>query len=205
MIKPGVWMASVDLHHAYYSVSIPAPHRPYLSFLWQGTYYHYLRHPNGYAQAPLIFTKLLWLPFGSLRSQSHLSVVYMDDSYLQGDSVSSCRRNGGGGGYGFSFHCWCPWKDTYDLLHVNVLELTAARLALETAWSTHIQLKLDNLMPLAYINKMDGTHSPECNHVTQQIWEWAIPQYIWLSAAYIPGNSNVVADFHSRCFHDNKE
>ena len=83
----------VDLHHAYYSVSVHEPHRPYLSFLWQGTYYHYLRLPNGYAQAPLIFTKLLRLPFGSLRSQGHLSVVYMDDSYLQGDSVSSCRRN----------------------------------------------------------------------------------------------------------------
>ena len=37
------------------------------------------------------------------------------------------------------------------------------------------------------------------------IWEWAIAQDIWLSAAYIPGDSNVVADFHSRCFHENKE
>ena len=93
MIKQWVWMASVDLYHAYYNVSIHEPHRPYLSFFWQGTYYHYHRLPNAYAQAPLIFTKLLRLPFGSLRSQGHLSVVYMDDSYLQGDSVSSCRRN----------------------------------------------------------------------------------------------------------------
>ena len=102
-----------------------------------------------------------------------------------------------------------PWKDTDDLLHINVLELTAARLALETlattARSTHIQLKLDNLTALAYINKMGGTHSPECNHVTQQIWEWAIARDIWLSAAYIPGDTNVVADFHSCCFHENKE
>ena len=93
MVQRGVWMASVDLHHAYYSVSIHAPHRPYLSFFWQGAYYHYLRHPNGYVQAPLLFTKFLRLPFGYLRNQGHLSVVYMDDSYLQGDSVSSYRRN----------------------------------------------------------------------------------------------------------------
>ena len=52
---------------------------------------------------------------------------------------------------------------------------------------------------------MGGTHSQECNHVSQQIWEWAITQDIWLSTAYIPGDSNVVADFHSRCFHENKE
>ena len=93
LIKPGVWMASVDLHHAYYSVPVYSPHSHYFSFLWQGTYYRYLRLPNGYAQAPLIFTKLLRLPFGFLRSQGHLSVIYMDDIYLQGDSVSACQRN----------------------------------------------------------------------------------------------------------------
>ena len=94
-------------------------------------------------------------------------------------------------------------------MHINVLELTAAHLALTTfakaARSTHIQLKMDNLMAIAYINKMGGTHSQECNHVSQQIWEWAIARDIWLSVAYIPGDSNVVADFHSHCFHDNKE
>ena len=42
---------------------------------------------------PFIFTKLLRLPFGFLRSQGHLSVIYMDDTYLQGDSVSACQRN----------------------------------------------------------------------------------------------------------------
>ena len=95
MITQGVWMTSVDLHHAYYSVLVHSPHSPYFSFLWQGTYYHYLRlrFPNGYAQAPLIFTKLLRLPYGYLRSQGHLSVIYMDDFYLQGDSVSSCQNN----------------------------------------------------------------------------------------------------------------
>ena len=102
-----------------------------------------------------------------------------------------------------------PWKDTDDLLHINVLELTDACFALSklatTARSTHIRLKLDNLTALAYINKMGGTHSPECYHVTPQIWKWAIARAIWLSAAYIPGDSNVVADFHSRCFHENKE
>ena len=47
LIKPGVWMASVDLHHAYYSVPVYSPHSHYFSFLWQGTYYCYLRLPNG--------------------------------------------------------------------------------------------------------------------------------------------------------------
>ena len=102
-----------------------------------------------------------------------------------------------------------PWQVTDALLHINVLELTAAHFALlhlaADARGIHIQLKLDNLTAVAYINKMGGTHSPECNQVAQQIWEWAVERGIWLSAAYIPSESNVVADFHSRCFHENKE
>ena len=102
-----------------------------------------------------------------------------------------------------------PWQVTDALMHINVLELTAAHFALlhlaADARGVHIQLKLDNLTAVAYINKMGGTHSPECNQVAQQIWEWAVERGIWLSAAYIPGESNVVADFHSRCFHENKE
>ena len=361
MITQGVWMASVDLHHAYYSVQVHRSHSPYFSFLWQDKYYHYLRLPNGYAQAPLIFTKLLRLPFGYLRSQGHLSVVYMDDTYLQGDSNSSCQSNIANTvsvlqALGFtinrkksvltstqsleflgfiinsvnltitlttrwksniaevctkllmktslkirfvssaigmiiaalpavkhgplhyrtmeadknfalqltegdfdknmtlspqarnevqwwvthiyhsqkflhappittiiysdaSLEGWgatdsistigAPWRDTDELMHINVLELTAARLALKTlakaTRGTHIQLKMDNLTAIAYINRMGGTHSPECNHVSGHIWEWAIARDIWLFAAYIPGDSNVVADFHSRCFHENKE
>ena len=102
-----------------------------------------------------------------------------------------------------------PWQVTNALMHINVLELTAAHFALlhlaADARGIHIQLKLDNLTAVAYINKMGGTHSPECNQVAQQIWEWAVERGIWLSAAYIPGESIVVADFHSCCFHENKE
>ena len=42
--------------------------------------------PNGYAQAPLIFTKLLKQPFDFLRKHGYSSVVYIDYSYLQGDT-----------------------------------------------------------------------------------------------------------------------
>ena len=102
-----------------------------------------------------------------------------------------------------------PWQVTDDLMHINVLELAAARLALTelatAAQGTHIQLKMDNLTAIAYTNKMGDTYSPECNHVSPQIWEWVVARMIWLSAAYIPGDANIVVDFHSCCFHENKE
>ena len=49
--------------------------------------------PNGYTQAPLLFTKILKQPSAALRRQGLLSVVYLDDSYLQGDSCSHCLEN----------------------------------------------------------------------------------------------------------------
>ena len=93
MLKPVVWMASVDLHHAYYSIPVAAHHQPYFSFSWQGAYYQYSCLPNGYALAPMLFTKVLRPPFAYLRRQGHISVVYMDDTYLQGDSIVFCQRN----------------------------------------------------------------------------------------------------------------
>ena len=93
LIHPGIWMGSVDLQDAYYSVSVHMSYKKFFTCYWQGRFYEYNRMPNGYAQAPLLFTKLLRQLFGFLRKQGLLSVIYLDDSYLQGDSYSSCLHN----------------------------------------------------------------------------------------------------------------
>ena len=49
--------------------------------------------PNGYAQAPLLFTKLLKQQIGFRRKHGYASVVYIDDSYLQGDTYKHCLEN----------------------------------------------------------------------------------------------------------------
>ena len=43
-----------------------------------------------------------------------------------------------------------------------------------------------------------GGMSLECNSLTQEIWNWAIVRNVWLSAAHIPGSSNVDAHQLSR-------
>ena len=55
-----------------------------------------------------------------------------------------------------------------------------------------------------YINK-EGTHSLICNDIAKSIWQWATHRNIWLSAAYVPGSDNTVADFKSLHFEDNTE
>ena len=93
LIQPGVWMGSVDLKDAYYSIPVHQAYKQYFTCYWQGRFYEYNRMPNGYAQAPLLFAKILKHPFARLRKQGLLSVVYLDDSYLQGDSYSGCLHN----------------------------------------------------------------------------------------------------------------
>ena len=82
LIKPGVWMVSIDLRDAYYSVCVNPPFQKYFTCYWKGCYYDFIHMPHGHAQAPLIFTKLLKQPFGFLWKRGYASIVYIDDSYL---------------------------------------------------------------------------------------------------------------------------
>ena len=49
--------------------------------------------PNGYADAVRVFTKILKPPFALLTEFGHLSVVYVDDTYLQSESFLECMHN----------------------------------------------------------------------------------------------------------------
>ena len=89
LIKPNVYMASIDLKDAFFSVPIHYDHQKYLKFIF-GNLFQFTSMPNGYGPAMRIFTKISKVPFGHLRSQGHNSVVYVDDLYLQGDTYQSC-------------------------------------------------------------------------------------------------------------------
>ena len=49
--------------------------------------------PNGYGPAMRVFNKIPKVPSGYLRSVGHNSVVYVDDSYLQGETYQACVDN----------------------------------------------------------------------------------------------------------------
>ena len=75
MVTPGVWMGSVDLKDAYYSIPVHKEHQKYLKFYFEGDYLQFTCLPNGYAQALRAFTKILKQPFGYLRKLGHTSVI----------------------------------------------------------------------------------------------------------------------------------
>ena len=98
---------------------------------------------------------------------------------------------------------WCLVR------HINYLELLAVKLALASLFANrsniHVRVMSDNTPTVSYINSMGGCKSTECNSITKDIWDWARKRNIWLSAAHIPGSSNVDADQLSRNFNLNLE
>ena len=96
------------------------------------------------------------------------------------------------------------WSEKEKDLHINVLELQAALLGIQSLCHKlrhcHLRIELDNTTAVAYINNMGGTHSIACNAITKTLllMLWCKARGIWLSACHIPGKDNTVADSYSR-------
>ena len=93
LMKPNCYMASVELRDAYYSIPIDTEHQKFLKFHWKGKLFQFTCLPNGLSCAPRLFTEVLKPVYATLRRKGYLNVGYIDDSYLQGDTVSECNDN----------------------------------------------------------------------------------------------------------------
>lgn len=92
-MTPGCYMCSIHPKSAYYSVTIAQSDKKYLKFSWRGKLYQFTCFTNGLAFCPRKFTKLLKPVMSTLRNLGHLSVAYIDDSYLQADTYELCVQN----------------------------------------------------------------------------------------------------------------
>ena len=85
-------MAYIDLKDAFFSVPIHSTHQKYLKSIFDGLF-QFTCMSNGYGPAMRVFTKMSKVPFGHLKSLGHNSVVYVDDSYLQGETYQAYLDN----------------------------------------------------------------------------------------------------------------
>ena len=97
VIKKDAFMVSVDQKDVFYPVPVAAHNQKYLK-IFANEYLKFACMPNGYGYAMYgyamrIFAKITKVPFSVLRMQGHTSVVFVGDSYLQGDSYESCLKN----------------------------------------------------------------------------------------------------------------
>jgi hypothetical protein len=94
------------------------------------------------------------------------------------------------------------WTDEQSLLHINILELEAVRLALLHFQSQLIGLSIliatDNTTVVSYINRQGGTRSDSLYLLVENVLIWCQLHSIYIRARHIPGRLNVLADLLSR-------
>ena len=98
------------------------------------------------------------------------------------------------------------WSLTETSHHINYFELLAAFLALQ-CFAKHsrgitVQMKLDNVTAVTYINKLGGAHSQALCQLALMIWDWCIQRDAFLVAEQLPGKDNITADCESRSSKD---
>ena len=93
LMRPGCFMASIDLKDAYYLIAIAQEHQKYLKFKWKGQLYQFTCLAQGLSSAPRLFTKLMKPVYSKLRAMGHISSGYIDDSFLVGYSYAECETN----------------------------------------------------------------------------------------------------------------
>lgn len=86
-------MVTIDLKDAYYVIPIKKSHRKFLRFSFRGKLWEFCCLPFGLNIAPYIFTKIMRSVIALLRASGFISVVYLDDLLLFGNSYDLCVRN----------------------------------------------------------------------------------------------------------------
>ena len=96
------------------------------------------------------------------------------------------------------FGVWSEQK----LLHINLLEMKALFLALqsfqELVAGRRLTAMCDNLMVVAYVNKQGGTVYRSLCSLASRLLRWTESLDVHLDTRYLPGQSNVLADLLSR-------
>lgn len=94
------------------------------------------------------------------------------------------------------------WSQSKQFLHINCLELLAGSFAIKCfakdKTNIHIQLLMDSVTALTFINKMGGTKSRALTSLSRDLWQWCLQRQITVSVTHIPGILNVNADRESR-------
>ena len=113
-------------------------------------------------------------------------VIYTDASKAGWGAIMGIHRING------------RWDETEAELRINILELMTVEIAIlafpKNEHKKHVSFMIDNMTVASYLQNMGGIKSPECNKLSKNIWKWAEPGKIWLSAAHIPGTENCTAD-----------
>ena len=93
------------------------------------------------------------------------------------------------------------WSEQDKLLHINLLEMKAMFLALqsfqEMATGRRVTAMCDSSTVVAYVNKQGVTVSCSLCSLASRLLRWTESLGVHLNARYLPGQSSVLADLLS--------
>ena len=94
-LRRGMFMTSLDLSDAYFTLPIDPEFRKYPRFLWSGQLFEFRCLCFGLCSAPRVFTKVLKPVFTQLRREGICCSPYIDDSiYADEDNIIASRNTG---------------------------------------------------------------------------------------------------------------
>ena len=93
IIKKDVWIASVNLKDAFFTISINEAYQKYFMFEGLEKIYKFIAMSNVFSDAIRVFTKVSKPLYAYLRQQGYMSVIFVVDSYLQDDTKQECLQN----------------------------------------------------------------------------------------------------------------
>ena len=99
------------------------------------------------------------------------------------------------------------WSQVEQRNHINYLELLAATFAVKVftknKQNVQVHLRMDNRTAVFYVNRMGGTRS--MSRLAILLCQWCLERNLFLSAEYLPGVDDCVADRESRVIHSSAE
>lgn len=93
LLEQGVYMGSIDINEAYFTIPVHKSSRKYLGFIFQDQIFEFTCLPFGLCLSPYIFTKLMKPVMGKLRQEGLVSVIYLDDILCLAPSKKDCHDN----------------------------------------------------------------------------------------------------------------
>ena len=98
------------------------------------------------------------------------------------------------------------WTPEEQKLHINALEIKAVMFTVKAFTKdksqVNVHLWVDNTTTMSYINKMGGTKSTDMINISKALWDYCLSKQITLTAEFLPGIQNQIADAQSRNYQD---
>ena len=130
----------------------------------------------------------------------HLSAPLRRGSWTVDIMADASGNYGWGGHSSRGEHCQGEWFGQECHFHINKKEIIAGHKAIQGMMHKVdlVQLHLDNMTAVAFINRMGGTRSSPLCQAAMSLWHTVLSKQGWVKATWVPREGNQLSDLLSK-------